>query len=223
MIKRKVLVVVAFFMLAVVSAFFIIQANAKGLHLSKTNVVMHVGESVKLKVSANCNVRWSSSDKKVATVTKKGRIRAKASGSAVIKAKYGKKILKCKVTVKRKDNTGDGIMKIKVTDGDNTIIYRLNDTAPAKSLYSMLPMDVEIENYGSNEKIFYPKKDIATKGGQEGSGKAGDLALFSPWGNVVMYYGDFSSYPGLYLLGSAESGSNNVKKLSGKVHIEVSE
>ena len=87
----------------------------------------------------------------------------------------------------------------------------------------VLPMDVEVENYGSNEKIFYPEKKIATKGGKEGSGKAGDLALFSPWGNVVMYYGDFSSYPGLYHLGEAESGSDKVKKLSGKLHIEVVE
>ncbi|MBR1892246.1 MAG: hypothetical protein IJ815_01780 [Lachnospiraceae bacterium] len=114
-------------------------------------------------------------------------------------------------------------MRIKVTDGNNTIIYKLNDTSPAKSLYDMLPMDVEVENYGSNEKIFYPEKKIAAKGGKEGSGKAGDLALFSPWGNVVMYYGDFSSYPGLYHLGEAESGSDKVKKLSGKLHIEVVE
>ena len=36
MIKRKVLVVVAFFMLAVVSAFFIIQANGTDLILAST-------------------------------------------------------------------------------------------------------------------------------------------------------------------------------------------
>ena len=34
----------------------------------------------------------------------------------------------------------------------------------------------------------------------EGGGEAGGLALFSPWGNVVMYYDSFSPYPGLYIL-----------------------
>ena len=43
-------------------------------------------------------------------------------------------------------------------------------------------------------------------GGNEGGGEAGGLAFFSPWGNVVMYYDSFSSYPGLYILGEAIEG-----------------
>ena len=112
-------------------------------------------------------------------------------------------------------------MKISVTDGMHTIIYQLNDSPSAKSLYSMLPMDIEVENYGSNEKIFYPEEKIDTADGIEGGGGAGDLALFSPWGNVVMYYDTFNSYPGLYLLGTAEKGADQVKDLSGTIHIEA--
>ena len=84
----------------------------------------------------------------------------------------------------------------------------------------MLPMDVEVENYGNNEKIFYPDGKIDTAGGIEGGGGAGDLALFSPWGNVVMYYGSFNSYSGLYLMGTAVEGADQVKDLSGTIHIE---
>ena len=51
-------------------------------------------------------------------------------------------------------------MKISVTDGMHTIIYQLNDSPSAKSLYSMLPMDIEVEDYGSNEKIFYPRTQL---------------------------------------------------------------
>ena len=114
-------------------------------------------------------------------------------------------------------------MKIKVTDGTHTIIYQLNDSPSAKSLCGMLPMDIKVEDYGSNEKIFYPEEKIDTADGIEGSGGAGDLALFSPWGNVVMYYDTFSSYPGLYLLGTAVEGADQVKDLSGTIHIEVEE
>ncbi len=45
------------------------------------------------------NVKWSSSNKKVATVTSKGKVTAKKEGKATIKAKVGKKTFTCKVTV----------------------------------------------------------------------------------------------------------------------------
>ena len=112
---------------------------------------------------------------------------------------------------------------IRVTDGTNTVLYQLNDTPPAVSLYEMLPIEAEVENYGSNEKIFYPETDIETAGGMEGSGEAGGLALFSPWGNVVMYYDSFDSYPGLYLLGEAVEGTDFVQNLSGTIRIEAAE
>ena len=121
------------------------------------------------------------------------------------------------------DTKEETSMKISVTDGTHTIIYELNDSPSAKSLYGMLPMDIEVENYGSNEKIFYPAEKIDTNDGIEGGGGAGGLALFSPWGNVVMYYDTFNSYPGLYLMGTAAEGADQVKDLSGTIHIEAEE
>ena len=112
-------------------------------------------------------------------------------------------------------------MKIRVSDGTHTILYDLNDSPSAKSLYDMLPLDIEVENYGHNEKIFYPPQTIDTADGIEGGGEAGGLALFSPWGNVVMYYGSFDAYPGLYLLGQAAEGSDEVSSLSGTIHVEA--
>lgn len=116
---------------------------------------------------------------------------------------------------------GEQPMQIRVSDGINTIIYALNYSPSAKSLYGMLPLDAEVENYGSNEKIFYPEQKIDTTGGIEDGGAAGGLALFSPWGNVVMYYGSFEAYPGLYILGEAVEGTDQVPHLSGIIHIEA--
>ncbi|MBR0163987.1 MAG: hypothetical protein IJQ12_04865 [Lachnospiraceae bacterium] len=112
-------------------------------------------------------------------------------------------------------------MIIRVTDGTNTILYKLNDTPPAKSLYDMLPIETEVQNYGNNEKIFYPEETVETAGGVEGGGTAGGLALFSPWGNVVMFYDDFGAYNGLYLLGEAIEGTDQIRNLSGTIRVET--
>lgn len=110
-------------------------------------------------------------------------------------------------------------MRISVTDGKNTIVFQLNETPPAKSLYDSLPLEVEVENYSNNEKIFYPPQDIDKSDGIEGDCKTGTIALFSPWGNVVMYYSPASSYPGLYILGEAVEGVDLIKDLSGTIQV----
>ena len=112
-------------------------------------------------------------------------------------------------------------MRISVSDGTHMIVYELNDSLSAKSLYGMLPLDIEVENYGHNEKIFYPPQAVDTAEGIEDGGEAGGLALFSPWGNVVMFYDSFGSYPGLYILGQAVEGVEQISSLSGTIHVEA--
>ena len=48
------------------------------------------------------------------------------------------------------DNNTLSDMKIRVSDGLNTITYKLNETSAAKSLYQMLPLKVTVENYSNN-------------------------------------------------------------------------
>lgn len=110
-------------------------------------------------------------------------------------------------------------MKIKVNDGKNEILFELNDTIQSKSLYEQLPLEVSVSNYSSNEKIFYPPQKLPVQNGIEGSGGEGVLAYFSPWGNVVMFYGNFSRYPGLFILGKATNGADRIKNLSGKITV----
>ena len=110
-------------------------------------------------------------------------------------------------------------MRISVTDGKNTVVFQLNETPPAKSLYDSLPLEVEVENYSNNEKIFYPPNDIDKSDGIEGDCETGTIALFSPWGNVVMYYSPAFSYPGLYILGEAVEGIDLIKDLSGTIRV----
>ncbi|MBS7182992.1 MAG: Ig-like domain-containing protein [Eubacterium sp.] len=73
------------------------------IKLNKKKVVVYVGKTVRLKVK-NCKkkVKWSSSNKKIATVSKKGKVKGKKPGRVVITAKSGKKKYKCRVTVKKR-------------------------------------------------------------------------------------------------------------------------
>ena len=84
-------------------------AAAKKMKLSKTKLSLKVGKTKKLTVKnkkKKAKVTWSTSKKKVATVSKKGVVKAKKAGKATItaKVKYKKKTtkLKCKVTVTKK-------------------------------------------------------------------------------------------------------------------------
>lgn len=94
--KRIVFLVVLFIGLG---AMMPVSTQAKA-RISKNNITIGVGETTKLKVKgAKKKVRWSSSNKAVVTVSKKGKVRARKAGSAKIIAKVGKKRLVCKVKV----------------------------------------------------------------------------------------------------------------------------
>lgn len=71
--------------------------------LNKTEMTVYKGSSATIKVNGTkSKVKWSSSNKSVATVSQKGKVKGKKNGTATITAKVGSYKLKCKVTVKTK-------------------------------------------------------------------------------------------------------------------------
>ena len=71
--------------------------------LTKTKLSMTAGTSrtIKLKGAKASKVKWSSSKKSVATVSK-GKIKARKAGKATITAKYKNRKYRCRVTVRNK-------------------------------------------------------------------------------------------------------------------------
>jgi len=111
-------------------------------------------------------------------------------------------------------------MKINVKANGNTTVFKLNNSPAAKELYAQLPLSITVENYSSNEKIFYPPKKLNTTDTPQADARAGTLAYYAPWGDVVMFYDSFGSAAGLYELGHAISGSEYIKGMSGTIQIE---
>lgn len=123
-------------------------------------------------------------------------------------------------TIKRNTDVEGSAMQMKLLSDGNEIVFELNDSPAAKALYGQLPMTVTVENYGRNEKIFYPSKKLNVGDSPlVKSATTGTLAYYAPWGNVVMFYGQFGSAPGLYELGHATMGSEYIKTINGKIHI----
>lgn len=110
-------------------------------------------------------------------------------------------------------------IRVAGSDGHN-IVFQLNDSPAANALYEQLPLSVQVENYSNNEKIFYPPNNLNTDDTPLAEGPPGTLAYYAPWGNVVLFYGECGGAGGLYELGEAVSGAEQIETLSGEIQID---
>lgn len=127
------------------------QAQAK-VKLNKKTAKLEVGKTVTLKMTGTKKkVKWSTSNKKVATVKsagkQKGKVSAKKAGKATITAKVGKKKYKCKVTV---------VKKTKNTKQDNQEQEKSSDTAtPSEDTAGFDAGEYSLNSVHSGEGTFY--------------------------------------------------------------------
>lgn len=101
----------------------------KNPYLNYSNVTITKGFTQKLAVQDNSgSVTWNSSNKKVATVDKNGKVTAKKAGTATITAKTASgKLLSCKVTVKNNVYTAKKLAVKSITYGNAAMnIYKVS-------------------------------------------------------------------------------------------------
>ena len=90
------------FLMCMLLSVIAMPVSASAAKLNRKSVSLNVGKTYTLKATGTKGkITWTSSKKSVATVSSKGVVKAKKKGTAVITAKYGKKKLTCKVTVKQ--------------------------------------------------------------------------------------------------------------------------
>lgn len=99
-----------------------VQAAGK---LNKKSVSIYETETVSLTVKGVKSVTWKTSDKKIATVDKKGLVKGVKKGTCTVTAKdtKTKAAYSCKVTVKAAKSLGIAAKDISVFTGGETISY----------------------------------------------------------------------------------------------------
>ena len=98
-------------------------------------------------------------------------------------------------------------MKIRISFNDLTMIATLYDNPSARDLASMLPLDLQIDDFGNNEKIAYLPRKLT----EEGSGPlhrraAGRPLLLRALGKSCLLLRRLSSSRGLIRLGRFDGG-----------------
>ncbi len=149
--KRMVISFVLALALSLMPVQFQVSDAAGKMSLNKSTCVVKKGAKLKLKAKGlkgkeKKKLTWKSSNKKVATVSKKGVVKAKKKGTAVIRAKAGKKSASCKVTV------GVPVKKVKV----NAKEIRLTKGQSAKIKASVSPSNASVKKLGyvsKNKKV----------------------------------------------------------------------
>lgn len=110
-------------MMVVFAAMLLMVAPVQAASKTKTTkVTMKAGQSKTLRVKTAGKVKWSSSNKAIVSVNKKGKIVARRAGKAKITAKYGKKKAVFVITVKSTPCVASSIRK------ENETMYRIDRT-----------------------------------------------------------------------------------------------
>lgn len=110
-------------MMVVFAAMLLMVAPVQAASKTKTTkVTLKAGQSKTLRIKTVGKVKWSSSNKAIVSVNKKGKIVARRAGKAKITAKYGKKKAVFVVTVKSTPCVASSIRK------ENETMYRIDRT-----------------------------------------------------------------------------------------------
>lgn len=129
--KRMIMIIIVLLaLLAALSDAFHAEAATK-YRLNKTKLKVSIGRTARLKVknSGKKRVKWKSSNKKIATVSKKGLVKGRKKGKTVITATVGKKKLKCRVTVKKKKTVSTTyIHNLKFMKAGEDELFAVGDT-----------------------------------------------------------------------------------------------
>ena len=98
-------------------------------------------------------------------------------------------------------------MKIRMNIEGTAIAATLLDTATSRDFISLLPLTLTLKDYAATEKISDLPRRLSTEGAPPGSDPAvGDIAYYSPWGNLALFYGDSGYASGLVRLEKFDSG-----------------
>lgn len=93
-------------------------------------------------------------------------------------------------------------MTLRITIADTILTARLEAGQAARDFAAQLPLTLELSDYNQTEKIAQLPRKLNIRGEPEGyTPHTGDIAFYAPWGNIALFYRDFSYSKGLVKLG----------------------
>lgn len=172
----------------------VLPVKATSVKLNKTNLKISYSWTYTLKATVspsnttNKAVKWSSSDKTVATVDKNGKVTAKGEGVAIITCKSADggnaKAATCKVTVVKKDVTGIQISDTSITlnpSGKYKILAKAtpNDASDRKIIWKSLNEKVATVSSDGTVKAIKPGRCLIQATTRDGNYNAYCLVVVS--------------------------------------------
>ena len=111
-------------------------------------------------------------------------------------------------------------MEIRLIVGGETLPAILEDNPTSRDFMRMLPMTLRMKDYSGTEKIGDPPRKISTEGAPDAfDPSVGDITLYAPWGNIAIFYRDFSRSRGLISLGRITSGIEKLAAMHGDFEV----
>ncbi len=112
-------------------------------------------------------------------------------------------------------------MNIRMTINGKVATATLDDTPAARDFASLLPLTLTLTDYASTEKVSDLPRKLTQEGAPAGyKPSAGDITTYAPWGNLAVFYRDFSYSRGLIRLGSIVSGADALNQ-SGSLQTTI--
>lgn len=132
----------------------------KTVTISRKSATLKVGQTTNLSVkNTSKKAKWSTSNKKVATVNQNGKVVAKKKGTVTITAKIGGKSYKCKVTIKSSGGSKKSVTKsstkvwITATGSKYHSINNCGKTNPSKAR-QITESEAKSRNYDACSKCY---------------------------------------------------------------------
>ncbi len=172
----------------------------KKIVLNKSKLMMVKGESRTLKVKktipskASKTVTWSSSNKKVATVTPKGKVKAKRAGTVKIfaKSKHNSKIKAvCKITIYNKTKKISLLCNsVYQLNAGQSVNLKAKVTSPAKKIQPITwkSNNSSIATVTKSGNVRAVREGAAIMTGTSGGKKVTVKIIVTKEANPIMYY-----------------------------------
>ena len=124
---------------------------------------------------------------------------------------------------KRDDSrVAEAEFKIRIVIGDAVLTATMYESPTTLDFLSMLPLTTKLEDFAGTEKISYLPRKLSISDAPSGSDpSAGDIAYYSPWGNLAIFYRDFGYSDGLVILGRLDSGIDLLAKYEGSIEARI--